>query len=63
VTTLWLFLGLAGIFVTESWVVRSILLVVAVGVTIHLLSLKTIDRRSGRAGPTRSTGRTETKCD
>lgn len=49
ITMLWCFLGLAGIFFTESWLVRSLLLTVAVGVTIHLASLRTI-RRETAAG-------------
>jgi uncharacterized membrane protein YbaN (DUF454 family) len=62
-TTLWLFIGLAGIFFTESLVVRSILLVVAVGVTIHLVSLKTLNASSRGVDRTREDARTETKCD
>jgi len=46
ITTLWCCLGAAGVFFTESWVVRLALLVIAVGVTIHLVSLKTTDRGS-----------------
>jgi len=42
--TLWLCIGLAAFFFTESWVVRSLLLVVAIGVTAHLATLKTIRR-------------------
>ena len=42
ITTLWLALALAGAFATESWVVRSLLLLIGVGVTVHLMTLKTI---------------------
>ena len=48
ITMLWCFLGLAGVFFTESWLVRALLLVVAVGVTIHLASLKTMSRETAR---------------
>jgi uncharacterized membrane protein YbaN (DUF454 family) len=46
--TLWCCLGLAGVFFTDSWIVRLLLLVVAVGVTAHLASLKTIRRDAAR---------------
>lgn len=42
ITTLWCCLGLAGLFFTESWLVRAVLLTVGIGVTIHLASLRTI---------------------
>jgi len=68
IATLWCFLGLAGIFFTDSTLVRVLLLVVAVGVTAHLLSLKTVRREA--FGDARTTGvppahlaRTETTCD
>ncbi|MBD3367262.1 MAG: DUF454 family protein [Candidatus Eisenbacteria bacterium] len=41
---LWIFIGASAVFFTESWIVRALLLVVAVGVTIHLVSLRTIER-------------------
>jgi len=43
---LWCFLSLAAVFFTESWVIRSLLLLVAIGVTVHLVSLKTIGREA-----------------
>ncbi len=42
ITMLWCCLALAGLFFTNGWLVRSLLLVIAVGVTIHLASLNTI---------------------
>ena len=48
IAMLWCFLGLAGVFFTESWIVRALLMVVAVGVTIHLASLTTIRRETAR---------------
>jgi F0F1-type ATP synthase membrane subunit c/vacuolar-type H+-ATPase subunit K len=33
---------LAGALFTQSWVVRSLLLLIGVGVTVHLATLKTI---------------------
>ncbi|MBN2565544.1 MAG: YbaN family protein [Candidatus Eisenbacteria bacterium] len=44
IATLWCVLGLTFIFFTQSWVVRSLLVAVGAGVTLHLLSLKTIGR-------------------
>lgn len=46
ITMLWCCLGLAGAFFTESWVVRSLLLIIGVGVTVHLTSLKTVRRET-----------------
>jgi uncharacterized membrane protein YbaN (DUF454 family) len=46
ITMLWCFLGLAGVLFTESWLMRSLLLVVGIGVTMHLVSLKTIGREA-----------------
>jgi uncharacterized membrane protein YbaN (DUF454 family) len=46
VTTLWCALALAAALFTESWVVRSLLLLVGVGVTVHLVTLKTIEREA-----------------
>jgi hypothetical protein len=39
-------LGIAGVLFTESWLVRSLLLAVGVGVTVHLGTLKTIRREA-----------------
>jgi len=44
ISMLWIFIGASAVFFTESWIVRALLLVVAVGVTIHLVSLRTIGR-------------------
>jgi len=41
---LWCFLTAAAVFFTDSWIVRALLLVIAVGVTVHLASLKTAGR-------------------
>ena len=38
---LWLTIGYAALFVISLWWVKLILLVIAVGVTIHLVSIKT----------------------
>jgi uncharacterized membrane protein YbaN (DUF454 family) len=46
ITTLWCFIGFATAVLAESWLVRSLLLVVAVGVTAHLASLRTIRRET-----------------
>ena len=46
ITMLWCCLGLAAAFFTESWLIRSLLLVVGFGVTVHLGSLKTIRRET-----------------
>jgi uncharacterized membrane protein YbaN (DUF454 family) len=42
ITMLWCALVLAGALFTQSWVVRSLLLLIGVGVTVHLATLKTI---------------------
>jgi uncharacterized membrane protein YbaN (DUF454 family) len=52
IATLWSVLAIAGIFFTENLFVRALLLVVGVGVTIHLLSLKTLVREPEPVGPT-----------
>jgi uncharacterized membrane protein YbaN (DUF454 family) len=62
IATLWCFLGLAGVFFTESWVVRSALLVVAIGVTIHLATLKTMRRQAGADVPDREGATKESKA-
>ena len=41
IALLWLSIGVSGIFFTESTVIRVILLLIAVGVTIHLVTIKT----------------------
>ena len=42
VTTLWLTLLYCAIFVAEHWALRAMFLAIAVGVTIHILSYKTL---------------------
>jgi uncharacterized membrane protein YbaN (DUF454 family) len=42
ITMLWCALVLAGALFTQSWVVRSLLLLIGVGVTVHLATLKTV---------------------
>ncbi len=49
IAMLWCFLVVAGVFFTESWMVRALLLVVAVGVTLHLAGLATIPRKTARS--------------
>lgn len=41
ITMLWVSIGAAVAFAADGWIVRSVLLAVAVGVTVHLLSLRT----------------------
>jgi len=47
IAMLWCFIGLAAVFFTQSWAIRLLLLAIAIGVTVHLVSLKTIRRRTG----------------
>lgn len=42
ITLLWSTMIYAGLAVVQSWLVRGLLLVIAVGVTVHLLQLKTM---------------------
>jgi uncharacterized protein len=42
IVMLWISILISGYFLTDSNVLRGILLVVAIGVTIHILSLKSI---------------------
>ena len=42
VTTLWLTLLYCAIFVAEHWMLRFMFIIIAVGVTIHILSYKTL---------------------
>lgn len=43
-TLLWAAIGYSALFVTGVWWLRALLGVIAVGVTIHLLQLKTLTR-------------------
>lgn len=49
VAFLWAVLGITALLATENLIVRIVLLVVGVGVTIHLATLKTKER--GEATP------------
>ena len=51
---LWGSIGYAAIVVADGWVVRALLLVVAVGVTIHVLSLRVVTEDMSPDGATRS---------
>ena len=41
ITFLWIMISVSAIFFTELWYIRLLLLAIAVGVTIHLLMVKT----------------------
>lgn len=41
ITLLWVTIGYSAAFVVHHWILRATLLLIAIGVTIHLLSLKT----------------------
>ncbi len=45
ISLLWITIGISATFAVESWWVRVILLVIAVGVSIHILSLKTLKNK------------------
>jgi uncharacterized membrane protein YbaN (DUF454 family) len=51
---LWGSIGYAAIAVADGWVVRTLLLTVAVGVTIHVLSLRVVTGDMNPEGATRS---------
>ncbi len=51
---LWGSIGYAVIAVADGWVVRTLLLSVAVGVTIHVLSLRVVTRDMSPEGATKS---------
>lgn len=42
ITTLWLTLSCCAIFVAEHWALRLLFIALAIGVTIHILSYKTL---------------------
>ena len=42
---LWIAIGYSGLVVVNSWTIRAILLVVAVAVTVHVLSLSTLPKQ------------------
>ena len=44
-TTLWLTLLFCAVFVAEHWALRLCFIAIAIGVTIHILSYKTTDKR------------------
>lgn len=41
IISLWLTIGVSALFFVESWWVRGLLLVIALGVTVHLVRVKT----------------------
>jgi uncharacterized protein len=41
ITFLWIMISVSAIFFTELWYIRFLLLAIAIGVTIHLLMIKT----------------------
>ena len=43
---LWIAIGYSAVAVVDSWVLRAILLVIALAVSVHVLSLKTLSRES-----------------
>lgn len=45
VITLWLTLLYCAVFVAEHWAFRAFFILIAVGVTIHILSYKTSERK------------------
>ena len=45
ISTLWLTLLYCAIFVAEHWAFRAFFILIAVGVTIHILSYKTSGRK------------------
>ena len=61
ITMLWCALALAGALFTQSWVVRSLLFLIGVGVTAHLATLRTIRRESDRG--LRDAGQERHKAD
>ena len=46
-TLLWASIGYATIWVVEHWALRAGLMVIAIGVTVHILSLRTLSREEG----------------
>ena len=42
ISTLWLTLLYCAIFVAEHWALRALFIAIAIGVTIHILSYKTL---------------------
>jgi uncharacterized membrane protein YbaN (DUF454 family) len=47
---LWAAIGYSGLAIVNSWIVRVLLLVIAVAVTVHVLSLNTLSKGRGIAG-------------
>ncbi|UCH11532.1 MAG: YbaN family protein [Fidelibacterota bacterium] len=41
---LWITIGYSFLYMTDNWVVRGILVVIVIGVTVHLVTLKTLRR-------------------
>lgn len=46
IALLWITIGISATFAINSWWVRGLLLVIAIGVTIHISSLKTIKNQN-----------------
>ena len=48
---LWIAIGYSALAVVHSWVIRTILLVIALAVSVHVLSLHTLSRELGNKHP------------
>ncbi len=44
---LWIAVGYSGLVIVNTWIVRAVLLVIAVAVTVHVLSLSTLAKGKG----------------
>jgi uncharacterized membrane protein YbaN (DUF454 family) len=44
ISILWIAIALSAYFATESFLVRAILVLIAIGVTVHILSMRTMKR-------------------
>ena len=42
ISTLWISLICCAVFVTEHWAMRALFILIAIGVTIHILSYRTL---------------------
>jgi uncharacterized protein len=66
ITLLWSTISYTGLVVIDAWIIRGLLLAIAVGVTLHLLKLKTMKALpdSGRTQPsTKVQASLDTACE
>ncbi|MCJ7814274.1 MAG: YbaN family protein [Candidatus Atribacteria bacterium] len=47
ISLLWITIGYSAVFIVNTFPIRIILILIAIGVTIHILSIRTLKQRKG----------------